>query len=324
MKDLQCYPYSFLFVFLTLFVSNSCKSSKNSTSEISQWNYTEFRAKQQAFNSEDGAIKYIDQGEGDVILLLHGIPTSSWLYRKMIEDISQKGYRVIAPDMLGFGSSDNPKGYDIYAPKEHAKRILALMDSLHIKTWTHVTHDAGGLWTWELLSESPERVSHLVLLNTVIYQEGFNPPIKMKPGSFAKFSMWLYKNKSNSNILLSQLFKKGLKENNLSESEIEGYKTPLKEGKNRAMCHFFSNTCNTFPDYSNVLKNCTIPTMVIWGKDDTMLEWTPQAEKVTQDLNIELNNIHLIDAKHFIPEEKPELINSYIFEFLSKDMAREN
>tara|TARA_B100000809_G_scaffold263113_1_gene315602 strand:- start:11844 stop:12767 length:924 start_codon:yes stop_codon:yes gene_type:complete len=307
-----------------MLVFNSCKSTKKKNSETSQWNYTAFREQQQSFNSEDGTLKYIDQGEGKVILLLHGIPTSSWLYRKMIPELTQKGYRVIAPDMLGFGSSDNPKGYDIYTPREHAKRIVALMDSLHIKTWSHVTHDAGGLWTWELIKSAPKRVDNIILLNTIIYEEGFNPPIKMKRGGFAQFSMWLYKNKSTANILVDQLFKKGLKENNLSLAEIEGYKKPLKEGKTRAMYQFFSNTCNTFPDYSNVLKNCIIPTMVIWGAHDTMLQWSPQADQVTKDLKIAAHNIHLIDAKHFIQEEKPELINSYIVGFLRKNTTYEN
>ena len=100
-----------------------------------------------------------------MLLLLHGVPTSSWLYRKMIDELSEH-HRIIAPDMLGFGSSDSPKGYDIYEPKEHGKRILELMDFLQIKSWNHVFHDAGGLWTWELLSRSPERIEKLIILNS--------------------------------------------------------------------------------------------------------------------------------------------------------------
>jgi pimeloyl-ACP methyl ester carboxylesterase len=75
----------------------------------------EHRQYQKSFSSSDGVLKYIDEGKGDVILLLHGIPTSSWLYRKMIADLVMKGHRVIAPDMLGFGNSDRSDGYEIYA-----------------------------------------------------------------------------------------------------------------------------------------------------------------------------------------------------------------
>ena len=66
----------------------------------------------------------------------------------MIDDLA-KTHRVIAPDMLGFGSSNSPKGYEIYEPKEHANRLLGLMSFLKINSWNHVFHDAGGLWTWE-------------------------------------------------------------------------------------------------------------------------------------------------------------------------------
>jgi len=62
----------------------------------------------------------------------------------MIDELSQH-YRVIATDMLGFGSSDSPKGHDIYAPKAHAQRLLNLMSFLNIASWDHVLHDAEGL-----------------------------------------------------------------------------------------------------------------------------------------------------------------------------------
>ncbi len=70
-------------------------------------NYAQFRKQQKSFPSLEGTLKYIDKGEGEVLLLLHGVPTSSWLYRKMIDELATK-YRVIAPDMLGFGASDSP------------------------------------------------------------------------------------------------------------------------------------------------------------------------------------------------------------------------
>jgi len=135
----------------------------------------EFRTKQKTFKSSDGKIKFIDEGIGEVILLLHGIPTSSWLYRKMINDLVEKGHRVIIPDMLGFGNSDSPNGYEIYSSKEHSKRLIELMDSLKIKTWNHVMHDAGGLWTWELIKYNPNRIHKLIILNTIILQDGFFP-----------------------------------------------------------------------------------------------------------------------------------------------------
>jgi haloalkane dehalogenase len=68
----------------------------------------------------------------------------------MIDGTVSKGYRVIAPDVHGFGNSDSPDGYEIYSVKQDGKRILELMNYLDINKWFHVTPDAGELWTWAL------------------------------------------------------------------------------------------------------------------------------------------------------------------------------
>lgn len=278
--------------------------------------YSQFRSSQKKFQSSEGAIAYIDQGEGDVILLLHGVPTSGWLYRHMIPGLVQDGYRVIAPDMLGYGNSDSPKGYDTYSEEKHAARILQLMDSLGIQNWTHVMHDAGGLWTWELIERQPDRITNLVILNTIIYEDGFDPPIRFAPGFMARTAMWSYRNGITTNMMLKGLFKSGLTENNLTKEDIEGYKTPLLEGKTRGMYYFFTQTCNTLPDYRSMIKKIDLPTLVIWGRNDSFLKWDPQQEVVISDLNIQRKNVHILDAKHFIQEEKPQEVNRLILEFL--------
>jgi pimeloyl-ACP methyl ester carboxylesterase len=279
--------------------------------------YQDFRAQQSSFQSSDGVIKYIDQGQGPVIVLLHGIPTSGWLYRHMIAELA-KTHRVIAPDMLGFGSSESPKGYAIYTEENHAKRLLALMDSLEIASWNHVMHDAGGLWTWALIKQQPGRISNLVVLNTIIYEEGFDPPIRFDEGFLARTAMWAYRNGITTNTMLQGLFKAGMTENTLNKNDVEGYKTPLLEGKTKAMYYFFTQTCNLLPDISEAVKNINIPVAVIWGENDAFLSWEPQKTKVINALRISEENIHILDAKHFIQEEKPEEISGLILAFLEK------
>lgn len=281
-----------------------------------QITYDSFRQSQNSFPTQEGIIKYIDKGEGPVVLLLHGVPTSGWLYRKMIDPIAEQGYRVIAPDMLGFGNSDSPKGYEIYSEDKHSERLLALMDHLKIDQWTHLMHDAGGLWTWELLERQPGRVNKLIILNTIIYEEGFDPPVRFEPGVIARMAMWGYRNGITTNAMLGGLFKQGMTENTLNKIDIEGYKRPLKEGKTRAMYYFFSQTCNALPNYQSMIQKVDVPTMVIWGKNDSFLKWDPQRDAVVQDLNILEDHIHLIDAKHFVQEEQPEVLVQYILAFL--------
>ncbi len=305
-------PLYYLLLFSILI---SCKSQQNII-DTTKPTYADFRKSQQNFKSDDGNIKYIDRGEGEVIVLLHGVPTSGWLYRKMIDSLVGKGYRIIVPDMLGFGSSDSPKGYDLYSPEAHCKRLIALMDSLGIKNWTHVFHDVGGLWTWELFKMAPDRIQKLVVLNSIIYEQGFDPPMRFKKGGFTKLSMSFYSNKLTNKTIMKKLFKNALIKNNLTANEIEGYKKPLLEGKTNSLYTFFSSTCNALPNYKETIKAIDIPTMVIWGKHDKMLRWTPMAEEVITDLKIKPENVHIIDAKHYIQEESTNEVLSYILNFI--------
>lgn len=277
--------------------------------------YSQFRKEQNSFRSTEGIIKYIDKGQGEVLVLLHGVPTSGWLYRKMIDILSQN-YRVIVPDMLGFGSSDSPKGYDLYAADKHAKRLLQLMQHLEVTSWHHVLHDAGGLWTWELLKANPDCIKSLTILNTIIFESGFNPPIRFRKGFIAKCIMALYSNGISTNAMLKGLFKTGLIKNTLTNDEMEGYKKPLLEGKTKAMYHFFSNTCNKLPDYSSVIATIKVPILLIWGKYDSFLVLDEMKDDVISKLNLSEKDIHLIEAKHFIQEEKPEEISTQIQRFI--------
>jgi len=296
----------------------SCKPYENTKIRKNQITYEDFRADQRLFPTDDGLIKYVDQGKGPVIVLLHGVPTSGWLYRKMIKPLVDSGYRVIIPDMLGYGSSDSPDGFELYNAENHAKRLLELMASLGIEKWSHVMHDAGGLWTWELMRQAPDKIEKLIVLNTIIYEEGFYPPVRMKPGGMAKTAMWAYRNGVSTNTLLKSLFKQGLKENTLNAIDVEGYKTPLLEGKTKAMYYFFSQTCNELPDYSDVFEKVTVPVSVIWGIHDTMLQWPPQQTRAANALNVKNEDIHIIDEKHFIQETKAEEISYKILDFIRK------
>lgn len=233
----------------------------------------------------------------------------------MIDDLALQ-YRVIVPDMLGFGSSDSPKDYDIYAPKEHAKRLLELMDSLRVNKWSHLFHDAGGLWTWELLSLAQHRITKLIVLNTIIYESGFNPPIRFKRGFVAKFIMKMYSSKLTNSMLIKGLFNNSLIKNDLSKDDLLGYKKPLLEGKTEGMYQFFSKTCNDLPNFHKTIKGLSMPKLLIWGKYDEFLVIDKMIAQVKIDLKLEHANIHIIEAKHYIQEEQPKKINDLILNIL--------
>jgi haloalkane dehalogenase len=107
----------------------------------------------------------VDRGAGEPVVLLHGNPTSSHLYRRFVPALEEAGFRALAPDWLGFGESPK-RGADLSVPA-HAARFAELMDELELDDVTLVLHDWGGPIGLAWASEHPERVKRLVVLNTI-------------------------------------------------------------------------------------------------------------------------------------------------------------
>ncbi len=115
---------------------------------------------------QDGLrMHYVDEGAGDPVLLFHGEPTWSFLYRKVIPVLSARG-RVVAPDYFGFGRSDKPVESEWYSYDSHYASIERLVDELDLRDLTLVVHDWGGPLGLRLAVERPERVARLVITNT--------------------------------------------------------------------------------------------------------------------------------------------------------------
>ncbi len=114
---------------------------------------------------------FVDTGPKDaknVFLCLHGQPTWSYLYRKMIPVFAQNGARVIAPDLFGFGKSDKPISEDFYTFTRHHDSLLAFIRHLNLNNLTLVCQDWGGLLGLTIPYQEPERFKRLVMMNTAL------------------------------------------------------------------------------------------------------------------------------------------------------------
>jgi len=275
--------------------------------------YSAYKNSLKHYESHGHKVAYFDKGEGPVILLLHGVPTSSWLYRKICPPLLSAGFRVIAPDMLGYGASDKPTDLSIYEIDKMGKLLLNLMDHLNIDSWSHVFHDAGGLWTWEMLKQDATKVNHLFMLNTIVYQSGFNPPIKFKEGYIAKKYAQLYANKLGQKIILSPTFRNGILNRKVINNQmLEGYNAPLRNQYSSGIYYFFARTGYALPDYSDLHKSLNIPLTVIWGEKDKVLNWKKIENEVRTNFGSNLKDVHMLDAKHFIQEEQPHKVADII------------
>ncbi len=113
---------------------------------------------------------YVDEGSGspDVVLLLHGEPSWSFLYRKMIPVITEAGQRAVAPDLIGFGRSDKPASRDDYTYQSHMDWLTQFVEHLDLTQITLFCQDWGGLLGLRLATEQPERFARIVAANTFL------------------------------------------------------------------------------------------------------------------------------------------------------------
>jgi pimeloyl-ACP methyl ester carboxylesterase len=114
-------------------------------------------------------ISYIEKGEGTPLVLVHGIPTSSFLWRDMIDELSAHG-RVIAPDLPGFGLSDPPPHGD-YSISNYARLLRSFLEALSIERATLICHDFGGPITVTYALRHPEKYERLIILDTFLHTD---------------------------------------------------------------------------------------------------------------------------------------------------------
>lgn len=131
-----------------------------------QWlDRDEYPFRSRFLSTPEGSMHYVDEGEGEVLLFLHGNPTWSFMYRDLIRHFSSAGFRCIAPDYLGFGLSDKPAGVE-YMPQLHARNVASLIEELGLNDLTIVLHDWGGPIGMSYAVDHPANIRRLVVLNT--------------------------------------------------------------------------------------------------------------------------------------------------------------
>jgi haloalkane dehalogenase len=141
---------------------------------------------------EGGQMHYVDEGQGRPLVLVHGTPTWSFLYRHLIRGLSPH-FRVIAPDHIGFGRSDKPEDWS-YRPADHARNLEALIEHLDLHDLTLVVHDFGGPIGLSYALNHPENVRSVVIFNTFLWSlkgdPAFETPNRLFNNPFGRF---LYK-----------------------------------------------------------------------------------------------------------------------------------
>ena len=185
-------------------------------------------------------LHYLDEGgrDGRVALCLHGQPTWSYLYRRMIPGLVDAGYRVIAPDLFGFGRSDKPVEDAAYTFDFHRGSLVALVQALDLRRLTLVCQDWGGLLGLTLPMDMADRFEALLVMNTTI--GGGDRPLSK---GFLDWRAW---NNANPDLPIGKLMARACP--HLSPAEAAAYDAPFLDATYKAGVRRFPNLVPDRPD----------------------------------------------------------------------------
>ncbi|NRA63874.1 MAG: alpha/beta fold hydrolase [Pseudobacteriovorax sp.] len=266
---------------------------------------------------------YVDEGEGDPILMIHGNPTWSFYYRNLIKEFSTS-HRVIAPDHIGCGLSEKPDDsqYD-FTLERRVQDLESLVTSLGLKDITLVVHDWGGMIGFTFATRFPELIKSLVVFNTAAFHnpKGLQLPMSIRMCRTGLLGEILVRgfNAFSKGATLTCCTKKSL-----SAEEKRGYLAPYNNWKNRLAVHRFVKDIPLTKDdqawsvVNDVEKRLSTlsdkPLLILWGEkdfvfDDKFLtrwrEYFPHAEVHTYP-----------DSGHFVVEDSHDDIVERMHSFV--------
>lgn len=268
------------------------------------------------YETAAGQMHYIDEGSGTPVVMIHGNPTWSFLYRHLIKEL-MPDYRCIAPDHLGFGLSDKPKDWD-YLPENHAQNFSGLMEILDLKNITLVMQDWGGPIGMSYAVTHPEKVSRLIIINTWAWPVNHEPHFvafsAFMGGWFGRLLIRRY------NFFAKVLLPLGFGDRQkLSPDSHAHYLLPLAEPQARKGCHVFPKQIiastpwlNKIEDKLNLLRDT--PALIVWGMKD--IAFRKKELKRWQKIFPAAKTVRLDSVGHFVQEEASEALAKAVVPFL--------
>ena len=254
------------------------------------------------------SLRYIDAGRGTPVIFLHGLGESIYAWRKTLAPVESAGFRVVAFDNRGFGSSDKPGTG--YGNAVLAALVTGLMDSLHIADAVLVGHSMGGAIAAEVAIVAPKRVRGLVLIDAA--GGGIRAPILLKVAACPPLLALLsgLRGRWVTGVLLKSTYADPAK---VQSADVNQYYAPVAESDfGRALRGALREF--RFDGLRGRLAGVDVPTLAIWGAGD---RWIPP--RFGRALASELPRVAYVQvpgAGHAAQEESPEEVNHFLITFL--------
>jgi haloalkane dehalogenase len=269
------------------------------------------------FERDGAAMHYVDEGEGPPVVMLHGNPTWSFLYRDVIKQLGTE-VRSLAPDYPGFGLSDHPKGYG-YTPPEHADWVGAWLRSLDLPPFVLVVQDWGGPIGLSLAVERPEQVAGLVILNTWAWPTNMGGLVfsLAMGGPVGKYLNLRH------NFFADRIVRGGIASAaSKPEAVFKAYTDPFPTPESRIGTYVFPRAIRNSTTWLESIEHRLArlrgkPVELVWamkdrafGNEATIARWLRHFPGAPVE--------RLEDAAHYIQEDRPEAIAAAIRRVLEK------
>ena len=266
----------------------------------------------------DIRIHYVDEGESsaEVVLLIHGEPTWSYLYRKMVPIVSESGYRVIVPDLVGFGKSDKPINQKDYTYEKHVGWISSFIESLDLIDINLFCQDWGGLIGLRIVSEQGYRFNRIIASNTSLPTGDFKVP--------KAFFNWQKFSQDTPVFNASKIVKSSCV-NKISNEVQKAYDAPFPDETYKAGARRFPMLVPTSPNDPSSqpnreawekLKNWHKPFLTAFSDSDPI---TKGGDILFQKLIPGCKGIShktIVGAGHFLQEDKGPELAQLIVDFI--------
>jgi 2-hydroxymuconate-semialdehyde hydrolase len=260
------------------------------------------------FRISASEIAYVDEGRGPPVLLLHGFPTSSYLWRNLIPFLASR-MRVIAPDLLGFGASEKPKESDLTV-RAQADHVRALLDHLGIDEFAVVGHDLGGAIAQLLALQGGARA--MVLIDAAAFDVWPIEGVRMLQDARPE-----QETPEFVQAVLRLTFELGLgHQDRLTDDVLDAYREPFS-GEEGARAFFRAARAIDGVGLAGREKDLAaldVPVMLLWGEDDPFLP-VEVADRLNE--TIPSSTLALLPGcSHFLPEDAPDTVGALVYEYL--------
>jgi haloalkane dehalogenase len=257
----------------------------------------------------------IDEGEGPPVVFLHGEPTWSFLWRKVIPPVIDAGFRCVAPDLAGFGRSDKPLDLGWYSYDRHTELVRSLVEELDLRGATAVVHDWGGPIGLRLAVELPERFDRIVIMDTGL----FTGHQRMSDAWIA-FRDFVER---TDDLPVSMLVRRACK-SDPGDEVAAAYDAPFPTPESKAGARAFPLMLPTSPDAPGAAAGRSVleavrrderPTLMLWADSDPVLP--PETGRRFAQAIGRPEPEPIENASHFLQEDAGEQIGRRIADWLT-------